>query len=261
MSELMDKVCPRADLPARLAALPRPLVFTNGVFDVLHRGHVNYLHQAAALGGSLIVAVNSDASARMLGKGPDRPLNRAEDRAAVLAGLASVALVTFFDERTPVELIQEIRPDLYVKGGDYDMEQLEETRVVRSWGGDALAIPFVDGYSTTALVKRIRAGDGTGDRAAAPRKAAFDMKRSACPVSIDSVKAISSARASIPSAMRCRILRRSAPETAAQPAKAAWAARAAASISAASPRATSAKGARSTGEMISKVLPETAGTA
>lgn len=173
MSALTDKVCPRADLPARIAALPRPIVFTNGVFDVLHRGHVNYLHQAAALGGSLIVAVNSDASARMLGKGPDRPLNRAEDRAAVLAGLASVALVTFFDERTPVELIQEIRPDLYVKGGDYDMEQLEETRVVRSWGGDALAIPFVDGYSTTALVKRIRAGDGAGASAAAPRQAAF----------------------------------------------------------------------------------------
>jgi len=173
MSALTDKVCPRADLPARIAALPRPIVFTNGVFDVLHRGHVNYLHQAAALGGSLIVAVNSDASARMLGKGPDRPLHRAEDRAAVLAGLASVALVTFFDERTPVELIQEIRPDLYVKGGDYDMETLEETRVVRSWGGDALAIPFVDGYSTTALVKRIRAGDGTEASAAAPRKAAF----------------------------------------------------------------------------------------
>ena len=137
MSALTDKICPRADLPARIAALPRPIVFTNGVFDVLHRGHVNYLHQAAALGGSLIVAVNSDSSARMLGKGPDRPLNRAEDRAAVLAGLASVALVTFFDERTPVELIQEIRPDLYVKGGDYDMETLEETRVVRSWGGNA----------------------------------------------------------------------------------------------------------------------------
>lgn len=173
MSALTDKVCPRAELPARIAALPRPIVFTNGVFDVLHRGHVNYLHQAAALGGSLIVAVNSDASARMLGKGPDRPLNRADDRAAVLAGLASVALVTFFDERTPVELIQEIRPDLYVKGGDYDMEQLEETRVVRSWGGNALAIPFVDGYSTTALVKRIRAGDGAGASAAAPRQAAF----------------------------------------------------------------------------------------
>jgi rfaE bifunctional protein nucleotidyltransferase chain/domain len=85
-------------------------------------------------------------------------LNKAEDRAAVLAGLASVALVTFFDEPTPVELIKKLKPDLYVKGGDYDIETLEETRVVRSWGGDAVAIPFVDGYSTTSLVKRIRGG-------------------------------------------------------------------------------------------------------
>ena len=160
MSELQDKVCPREQAVARVAALPRPVVFTNGVFDVLHRGHVNYLHEARKLGGSLVVAVNSDASARMLGKGPDRPLNKAEDRAAVLAGLASVSLVTFFDERTPVSLIEAVRPDLYVKGGDYDMETLEETRVVRSWGGDAVAIPFVDGYSTTSLVKRIRAGTG-----------------------------------------------------------------------------------------------------
>ena len=169
MIDLQDKFCAREDLPARIAALPRPIVFTNGVFDVLHRGHVNYLHQAAMLGVSLIVAVNSDASARLLGKGPDRPLNKAEDRAAVLAGLASVALVIFFDERTPVELIKEIRPDLYVKGGDYQMETLEETRVVRSWGGDAIAIPFLDGYSTTSLVQRLRAGDS----AAASRKAAF----------------------------------------------------------------------------------------
>ncbi len=170
MMKLMDKVCAREELATRIAALPRPIVFTNGVFDVLHRGHVNYLHQAAALGGSLVVAVNSDASARLLGKGPDRPLNQAEDRAAVLAGLASVALVTFFDERTPVELIRQVKPDLYVKGGDYDMETLAETRAVRSWGGDALAIPFVDGYSTTSLVKRIRAG---GNAPVALRKAAF----------------------------------------------------------------------------------------
>lgn len=166
MSSLMDKVCAREDAAQRVAALPKPVVFTNGVFDVLHRGHVNYLHEARALGGSLVVAVNSDASARMLGKGPDRPLNKAEDRAAVLAGLASVSLVTFFDERTPVELIKEVRPDLYVKGGDYDMETLEETRVVRSWGGDAVAISFVDGYSTTSLVKRIRAGESAGRKAA-----------------------------------------------------------------------------------------------
>lgn len=162
---LLDKVCPRAALPERLAALPRPLVFTNGVFDVLHRGHVNYLHEARQLGGSLVVGLNSDASARLLGKGPDRPLNRAEDRAVVLAGLASVSLVTFFDERTPVELIRQVRPDIYVKGGDYRMDELEETRVVQGWGGRALAIPFVDGYSTTSLVKRIQRGAG--------RKAAF----------------------------------------------------------------------------------------
>lgn len=157
---LADKVCSRDEAAARVAALPHPVVFTNGVFDVLHRGHVAYLHEAARQGASLVVAVNSDASARMLGKGPDRPLNRDVDRALVLAGLASVSLVTFFDERTPVELIKEVRPDVYVKGGDYQMDQLEETRVVEGWGGRALAIPFVDGYSTTSLVKRIRAGSG-----------------------------------------------------------------------------------------------------
>jgi rfaE bifunctional protein nucleotidyltransferase chain/domain len=173
-ASLLDKVCAREDAAVRLAALPRPVVFTNGVFDVLHRGHVNYLHEARKLGGSLVVAVNSDASARMLGKGPDRPLNQDIDRAAVLAGLASVSLVTFFDERTPVSLIEETRPDIYVKGGDYDMATLEETRVMHSWGGQSLAIPFVDGYSTTSLVKRIRAGgEGSAKPAAALRKAAF----------------------------------------------------------------------------------------
>lgn len=151
-----DKICPPQDLLSRLAAIQRPLVMTNGVFDVLHRGHVSYLSRAAELGASLLVAVNNDASARMLGKGPDRPLNSAEDRAYVLAGLASVDIVTFFDTRTPVDLVREIRPDIYVKGGDYDMETLEETRVVRSWGGQSLAIPFVNGFSTTALVQRIR---------------------------------------------------------------------------------------------------------
>ena len=139
-----------------IAKLPRPLVMTNGVFDVLHRGHVSYLIQAAALGSTLLVAVNSDRSARMLGKGADRPLNTAVDRAYVLAGLESVDLLIFFDERTPVELIKLIRPDIYVKGGDYDMDILEETQVVRSWGGQSLAIPFVNCFSTTALVNRIR---------------------------------------------------------------------------------------------------------
>ena len=145
-----------AALVRRLATLPRPLVFTNGVFDVLHRGHVAYLQAARQSGASLIVAVNSDASARGLGKGPDRPLNRDIDRALVLAGLAAVDAVAFFDEPTPCALLARVRPDLYVKGGDYDMEALEETRLVRSWGGEARAIPFVSGYSTTSLVQRIR---------------------------------------------------------------------------------------------------------
>jgi rfaE bifunctional protein nucleotidyltransferase chain/domain len=151
-----NKICLQQDLVAKLTSLPRPLVMTNGVFDILHRGHVSYLQRAAELGASLLVAVNSDASARMLGKGPHRPLNTAEDRAYVLAALESVDLLTFFDTYTPVELVQIVRPDIYVKGGDYDMATLEETRAVHSWGGQSLAVPFVDGFSTTALVKRIR---------------------------------------------------------------------------------------------------------
>lgn len=153
----LDKVAPREQLATRLARLPRPVVFTNGVFDILHRGHVCYLAQARQLGASLVVGLNSDVSARQLGKGPDRPLNAEFDRACVLAALASVDLVTCFDELTPCELLTLVKPALYVKGGDYDMETLEETRLVRSWGGEACAIPFVDGYSTTSLVRRIRA--------------------------------------------------------------------------------------------------------
>lgn len=146
------------DAPDAMAALPRPVVFTNGVFDILHRGHVDYLQAARALGGSLVVAVNADTSARQLGKGPDRPLNTEADRAAVIAALACVDLVVVFAGRTPVSLIERLRPDVYVKGGDYDMETLEETRVVRRWGGRSLAIPFTSGYSTTSLVTKIRAG-------------------------------------------------------------------------------------------------------
>jgi rfaE bifunctional protein nucleotidyltransferase chain/domain len=136
----------------------RPLVFTNGVFDVLHRGHVTYLALARALGAALLVAVNSDASARALGKGPDRPLNSERDRALVVAALQAVDHVVLFDEPTPCELIELIRPDVYVKGGDYDMNKLREAELVRSWGGRAVTIPFVDGYSTSAIVERIRRG-------------------------------------------------------------------------------------------------------
>ncbi|MDN4018107.1 D-glycero-beta-D-manno-heptose 1-phosphate adenylyltransferase [Zwartia panacis] len=134
----------------------RPVVFTNGVFDILHRGHVTYLDEAAQLGGTLVVAINTDASARRLGKGPDRPLNNAQDRAALLASLACVTAVTFFDEDTPVALIGQLRPDIIVKGGDYDMQTLPETKLVESWGGRAIAIPFEFARSTTALVTKIR---------------------------------------------------------------------------------------------------------
>lgn len=154
----LAKIVSRAEAPQRAAALPGPVVFTNGVFDVLHRGHVTYLAQARALGGSLVVALNTDASARRLGKGPDRPLNGEEDRAIVMAALEAVSLVTWFDEDTPVQLLSELKPQVYVKGGDYDMRKLAETALVEGYGGRSLAIPFVDGYSTTALVRRIRAG-------------------------------------------------------------------------------------------------------
>ncbi len=152
----LDKLCGRTELAARVAALPRPLVFTNGVFDVMHRGHAIYLAQARELGASLIVALNTDASARRLGKGPERPLNNEQDRAALVAALEAVDLVTWFGEDTPQVLIGEVRPDILVKGGDYDMRKLPETALVESWGGRALALPFVEGYSTTSLVRRIR---------------------------------------------------------------------------------------------------------
>src|SRR4051794_9879804 len=142
----LAKLCLRSDAHSRAGALAAPVVFTNGVFDVLHRGHVSYLAAARDLGGSLVVGLNSDASARALGKGPGRPLNAEADRACVLAALESVSLVVLFDEPTPVELLKEVRPALYVKGGDYDIEALEETRWVRSWGGEARALSFIEGY-------------------------------------------------------------------------------------------------------------------
>ena len=152
----LEKIVASEHLEARLAALARPLVFTNGVFDILHRGHVVYLAAARALGGSLVLGLNSDASVRLLGKGPERPLNAQDDRAAVLAALESVSLVTLFEERMPLNLIERVRPDVYVKGGDYDMAALAETALVQTWGGRSVAIPFVEGRSTTALVQRIR---------------------------------------------------------------------------------------------------------
>ncbi len=151
------KIVTRAALVERRATLPAPVVFTNGVFDILHRGHVSYLDEARALGACLVVGVNSDASVRMLGKGDDRPINREEDRMALLAALESVDWVVRFEEQTPVDLIAALRPDILVKGGDYDMDALPESSLVRGWGGRALAIPFEHERSTTALLKKVRA--------------------------------------------------------------------------------------------------------
>ena len=151
-----SKVCTPANLQERIAKLPRPMVFTNGVFDILHRGHASYLAQARELGASLVVGVNSDASVKMLGKGDDRPINTEADRQALLAALASVDVVALFTEQTPVQLIEQIRPDIYVKGGDYEIDTLAETRAVKTWGGKAVAIPFIYERSTTTLLGKIR---------------------------------------------------------------------------------------------------------
>ncbi|MBU3605712.1 D-glycero-beta-D-manno-heptose 1-phosphate adenylyltransferase [Polynucleobacter sp. MWH-Creno-3A4] len=151
-----SKICPLDELASRVAKLPRPLVFTNGVFDILHRGHASYLAQARALGASLVVGVNSDSSVKMLGKGDDRPINSEADRQALLAALESVDMAVLFTEQTPVNLIEEMRPDIYVKGGDYEIDTLAETKLVKTWGGKAIAIPFLYERSTTSLLGKIR---------------------------------------------------------------------------------------------------------
>ena len=145
-----------SNLNQRLLVLNRPMVFTNGVFDILHRGHASYLAQARDFGASLVIGVNSDASVKLLGKGDDRPINSQEDRMALLAALESVDLVILFENKTPVELIKQVRPDVYVKGGDYAIETLEETEVIKAWDGQAYAIPFIYDRSTTSLLGKIR---------------------------------------------------------------------------------------------------------
>ncbi|HUL56008.1 MAG TPA: D-glycero-beta-D-manno-heptose 1-phosphate adenylyltransferase [Usitatibacter sp.] len=150
------KLCDPAGLAERARGLARPLVFTNGVFDILHRGHVTYLAEARALGASLVVALNSDASVRRLGKGDDRPVNALEDRMAVIAALESVSLVTWFDEDTPIERILACRPDLLVKGGDWSADRIVGAKEVIAWGGKVHSIPFRHDRSTTKLLARIR---------------------------------------------------------------------------------------------------------
>ena len=150
------KICEPDIIRDRLAALPRPLVFTNGCFDILHRGHVTYLAQARALGASLIVAANTDASVKRLGKGDDRPVNVLADRAAVLAALEATDLVTWFDDDTPLALIRLVQPDVLVKGGDWPIERIVGADEVLARGGRVHSIPFLFERSTTAVLARIR---------------------------------------------------------------------------------------------------------
>lgn len=156
MPAFEQKICRRADLHSRIAQLPKPVVLTNGVFDILHRGHVTYLAQARALGASLVVAVNTDASVKRLGKGEDRPLNACADRMAVLAALEAVSLVVDFDEDTALAVVQEAHPDIYAKGGDYNMAAIPEGQAVTAYGGRAVAIDFEHDRSTTSLLTKIR---------------------------------------------------------------------------------------------------------
>jgi D-glycero-beta-D-manno-heptose 1-phosphate adenylyltransferase len=150
------KIVAFSQLKEHVAKLTHPVVMTNGVFDVLHRGHVTYLAQAKALGASLVVALNSDASVRLLGKGNDRPINTEADRAAILAALESVDLVVIFEEKVPLRVIEAARPDIYVKGGDYRIEDLPEAKLVATWGAKTVTVAFEHQRSTTALLKKIR---------------------------------------------------------------------------------------------------------
>lgn len=150
------KVCPPESLLPGLPGAARPLVFTNGVFDVLHRGHATCLAQARALGAALVVALNSDASVRRLGKGDDRPVNALADRVAVVAALEAVDFVTWFEEDTPHALIRALRPDILVKGGDWSVDKIVGSDFVLARGGRVFSIPFEHERSTTALLQRIR---------------------------------------------------------------------------------------------------------
>lgn len=152
-----NKICKLDELAERARALPHPIVMTNGVFDILHRGHVTYLAQARNLGASLIVAINSDASVKMLGKGDDRPINTEADRAAVLASLESVSLVVVFGDKVPLKAIELGHPDIYVKGGDYRLEDLPEARIVQQWGGVVRLVSFEHSVSTSKIIERVRA--------------------------------------------------------------------------------------------------------
>jgi rfaE bifunctional protein nucleotidyltransferase chain/domain len=152
-----SKIAKPVQVVDRATSLSRPIVFTNGVFDLLHRGHVTCLARAREHGASLIVALNSDDSVRRLGKDVDRPINRLADRLAVIAALQSVDLVTYFEEDTPLELILQLKPDLIVKGGDWEPSQIVGNIEALGWGGKVVSIPFEYQISTTETLKKIRA--------------------------------------------------------------------------------------------------------
>ncbi len=155
-ADFEQKICEPVELAQRIASLPRPLIFTNGCFDILHRGHVTYLAQARALGRSMIIGVNTDASVKRLGKGDDRPINNQQDRMAVLAALESVTLVSWFDEDTPLNLILACKPDILVKGGDWKANDIVGSTEVLAWGGQIHSIPFLHQRSTTSTIAKIR---------------------------------------------------------------------------------------------------------
>ncbi|HUU73900.1 MAG TPA: adenylyltransferase/cytidyltransferase family protein [Burkholderiales bacterium] len=153
-----NKICSPDALEADSAQLARPMVFTNGVFDILHRGHATYLAQSKQLGASLVVALNSDNSVRRLGKGPDRPINALDDRMALVAALEMVDLVTWFEGDTPIKAILACKPDVLVKGGDWAVEKIVGAEEVLRWGGSVHSIPFEFERSTTETLSRIRSG-------------------------------------------------------------------------------------------------------
>lgn len=157
LPDFESKICPPEQLAERLLTLPRPLVFTNGCFDILHRGHVSYLAQARAMGAALVLALNTDASVKRQGKGDDRPINTLANRAAVVAALASVDVVTWFDEDTPANLIALVQPDVLIKGGDWAIKNIVGATETLARGGKVYSIPFLHQTSTTQTLAKIRA--------------------------------------------------------------------------------------------------------
>ena len=136
----------------------KKIVFTNGCFDIVHPGHIDYLSQARDLGDMLVLGLNTDQSVRRLNKGSNRPINDERTRAYVLAGLASVDLIVFFDEETPYNLIKLLQPNVLVKGNDYEVEKIIGFDILKENGGEVITIPFLDGYSTSSLIKKIIEG-------------------------------------------------------------------------------------------------------